>query len=181
MNAIIINSAPGVGKTTLLRLLERKLSVGYAIIDGDDVARTIPLVNSTGWLDLMQDNIVSCARNYHAYHIRTLIISFVFPTRERLQRLTTLLSREGCPVFHLRLLCKADELEKRMRRRNTQRIISVQRALELNRQIGGLEAGYSVDTTGNTPNQVAEAVCEKIREIEKTGVTNNGQADRFNP
>jgi broad-specificity NMP kinase len=169
MNAIIINSAPGVGKTTLLRLLENKLSEGYAMIDGDDVARTVPLVNSTAWLDLMQDNIAACAKNYHAYCIRTLLVSFVFPTWERLRRLAGLLEREGFAVFHLRLLCRADELEKRMRIRNTQRMVSRERALELNRQIEELSSEYAVDTTGKTVEQVAETVCEKIQEMESKG------------
>lgn len=53
MDVIIINSAPGVGKTTLLRILEKKLLNSYALIDGDDVGRTIPLSISIDWLNLI--------------------------------------------------------------------------------------------------------------------------------
>jgi len=42
MNAIIINSAPGAGKTTLFKLFEKKLQNGYAVIDRDDLGRKIP-------------------------------------------------------------------------------------------------------------------------------------------
>lgn len=91
MNAIIINAAPGVGKTTLLKLLEDKLLNDFAVIDGDDVGRTIPLENTVDWLNLIQNNIVDCAKNFKDYNIETLIISFIFPSQERLQRLVNLL------------------------------------------------------------------------------------------
>lgn len=57
----------GVGKTTLLRILEKKLLNGYALIDGDDVGRTIPLSISIDWLNLIQDNIIACAKNFKDY------------------------------------------------------------------------------------------------------------------
>lgn len=167
MNAIIINAAPGVGKSTLLQLLEDKLSEGYAVIDGDDVGRIIPLVNTVDWLNLMQDNIISCAKNYKKYNIKTLIISFVFPTKEQLQRLSNLLEDEGCFVYHITLICDLNELEKRIKIRNTQKLISIPRALELNNKIKELKSNYSVDTTNRSPEEVADTICEKIVKIER--------------
>ena len=160
MNAVIINSAPGVGKSTLLKELEKILSNGYAILDGDDLGRTIPLVNSVEWLNLMQDNIASCAKNYSEYNIKTLIISFVFPTFKRLQRLTDLLNKAGCSVTHLRLICEDEELKMRIKKRNTQRAVKIGRAIELNRNITELTSDYMIDTTEKTPEEVAQIVKE---------------------
>ncbi len=69
MRVIIINSAPGVGKTTMLKLLETKLPKGFALMDGDDVGRIVPLNLSIEWLNLIQDNFVSCAKNFRELEI----------------------------------------------------------------------------------------------------------------
>jgi adenylate kinase family enzyme len=165
MKVIIINSAPGVGKSTLLKELEKSLSNGYAIVDGDDFARTIPLISTVKWLNLMQDNIASCAKNYFEYNIKILIISFVFPTFKRLQRLIDLLNKVGCSVTHLRLVCEDDELKMRITNRNTQRAVSIDRAIELNRNIIELTSDYTIDTTSKTPEEVAQMVKVKIEKL----------------
>lgn len=95
MNAIILNASSGVGKTTLLKQLERNLPEGFAVIDGDDVGRIVPLKLSLEWLDLIQENIVSCAKNYKEYGTKVLIISFVFPCEKRLERLNNKLVQLG--------------------------------------------------------------------------------------
>ena len=59
MKVIILNSAPGVGKSTLLKKLESNLPEGFAIIDSDDMARIIPLELTIEWLNLMQDTVIS--------------------------------------------------------------------------------------------------------------------------
>ena len=167
MNAIIINGAPGVGKSTLLKLLEDKLSKGYALVDGDDVGRTIPLDNSVEWLNLIQDNIVSCAKNFKKYKINTLIISFVFPSNERLQRLSNFLKNEECNVYHITLICDSKELEKRIKLRNTQKLISVSKALKLNDEIKRLNSYCSVNTTNKSPEKVVDIIYKEIISIER--------------
>jgi hypothetical protein len=42
MNVFIINSAPGVGKTSLMNNLQSRLKRDYAFLDGDDLGRVIP-------------------------------------------------------------------------------------------------------------------------------------------
>ena len=60
----IINSAPGIGKSTLLSKLHISLPNDFAILDGDDVGRVTPYTNSIEWLNLIQDNMISCCNNF---------------------------------------------------------------------------------------------------------------------
>jgi adenylate kinase family enzyme len=166
MNVIILNSAPGAGKSTSLKLIEEKLGSGYAVIDGDDVGRIMPLKKSIEWLNLIQDNLASCAKNFREHDTNTLIVCFVFPTVERLQRLVNLLEKNDFSTFHIKLTCPSDVLAERIKTRNTQKVVNVQRALELNGKIEKLHANYSINTAQKTPEKVADILCEKIYNIE---------------
>lgn len=162
MKAIIINSAPGVGKTTLLKLLEKKLPNGYALIDGDDVGRTVPLSLSVDWLNLIQDNIIACAKNFKAYGINTLIISFVFPAQERIERLTKLLKKEGISVYHITLICEPSVLKERIVKRNTTKIMNPERAIKCNDQIRELQSDFSIDTTYKSAEEIEDIVYKLV-------------------
>ena len=177
MKAIIINSAPGVGKTTLLKSLTDKLTGGYALIDGDDVGRTIPLNVSIDWLNLIQDNIVACAKNYRDYTTAALIISFVFPTQERVQRLVDLLEKEGIEVYQITLTCEPDVIEQRITQRNTTKIMNPSRAIQCNNNIKKLHCDYSIDTTEKSAESVGDIVCEIITKIVNRSEKNNGKTN----
>lgn len=125
MKVIILNAAPGVGKLTLLKLMEKALPNGCAIVDGDDVGRTIPLQVSMEWLNLIQDNIVSCAKNYRDFGIKYLIISFIFPSQERIDRLLNLLRNNNIQLLYTySLICDDAEIRKRIFIRNTTRVMN---------------------------------------------------------
>jgi hypothetical protein len=130
------------------------------------VGRTIPLINSIKWLNLMQDNMVACAKNYKKFNIKTLLFSFVFPNQERFQRLANLLKQEGCSVYHITLICEPSDLEKRIKIRNTQKLISIQRAIQLNNEIKKLQSHYSINTTQKSPEEVADIICDEIIKLE---------------
>ena len=70
MLVILITGAPGVGKTTLLPLLAEHLPQRNAFLDGDAVGRTVPLTRTIERLNLIQDNIRVCARNFAAWGAR---------------------------------------------------------------------------------------------------------------
>ena len=166
MKVIILNSAPGAGKTTLLKLLEVKLPKGFAIIDGDDLGRIVPLKLSIEWLNLMQDNIVSCAKNYKDFGIEFLIVAFVFPSQERLDRLIRLLKSEDEDVsLVVSLVCDDEELRERINKRNTSRIMNVEKAIECNKSIKQLKCDYSIDTTQKKPEEVAKLFCDIIEKL----------------
>jgi predicted ABC-type ATPase len=158
----IINSAPGVGKTTLLRELQDKLHNGFALLDGDDIGRVVPIENTNDWLNLIQDNFVSCCINFKRYEKRNIVIGFVFPSEERIQRLTGLLEREGFDVCHITLFCDDQEVERRIKERNTSKLIGVNKAVELNKKIKELKSDYRFDTTILNKDEVSNRVCDYL-------------------
>lgn len=158
----IINSAPGIGKSTLLQNLHMGLPEGFAILDGDDVGRVIPYRNNLTWLNLIQDNIADCCMNFKKSGFNRCVISFVFPSEERLEHLRDLLTGKGFHVTHILLECSEDEIERRITKRNTSRVINVEQAKTLSRQMKNLSADYRIDTTEIMPDQVLTLVLECI-------------------
>lgn len=160
----IINSAPGVGKSTLLRELQHQLPDGFALLDGDDVGRTVPLENNLEWLNLIQDNLASCCVNFRKYGKTHMVLSFVLPSEERVGRLSGLLEKEGFQVCHITLFCQEHEVERRITERNTSKLIKVSRAVELNQSIGELESDFRLDTTTLGINEVSDRALTFIQE-----------------
>jgi hypothetical protein len=151
----------------LLKRLERFDELEkFAVIDGDDVGRIVPLVLSKEWLNLIQDNIVSCAKNYRDFGVEYLIIGFVFPSEERLERLTRLLAREGIEVvWRISLLCDDKVLEERINSRNTSRIMNVKRAIDCNHSIRSIKSDFTIDTTEKNPEETETDFCANIMDL----------------
>lgn len=167
MKVIIINSAPGVGKSTLLRAIEACNLNNIAVIDGDDLGRIIPLNGSNEWLDLIQDNIAVCAKNYLIYGVKILFISFVFPSSDRITRLITLLNRANInDISHLTLISNDFEIEKRILNRNTSKLISVGRAKELNAMIKEMKSDFIIDTSEKSAQEVFQQMLTLLMQIE---------------
>jgi len=165
--AYIINSAPGIGKTTLLRNLHSKLPGGFALIDGDDVGRITPYENNINWLNVMQDNIADCCDNFKRYGFSRCVIGFVFPAEERLERIKRLLISRGFKIKHIILECDEHEMRVRIERRNTSKLINPDRAAELNNEIKTLSADFRVDTTHIGAETVSDKVIEFITEADE--------------
>ena len=163
MNYIIINGAPGVGKTTLIDQLQSQLKGRYALIDGDDLARNVTIEDRTEWLNLMQDNIAACSENFKKHGSKHIIISFVFPTQERLNRLKNLLVSQADRFKHIILSCEKKELKTRLHIREKQRVISIEQALLFNRKINDLNNDYYVDTTSKDPSLVLSEVLKILK------------------
>jgi len=163
--AFIINSAPGVGKSTILKNIHSRLPDGFAMIDGDDVGRVVPYQKSLSWLNVIQDNIADCCNNFSQYDYENCIVSFVFPTHERLNRLSGMLSDRGFRIKHIILDCSDDEITKRIMVRNTSKIINAEQAKNINRQIKNLSADYRIDTTETAADRVSDLVFDYILEV----------------
>lgn len=160
--AYIINSAPGVGKSTLLKNLHLRLPNGFSIIDGDDVGRVNPYENNINWLNLIQDNIVACCSNYKSYGFGNCMISFVFPDEERLKRITELLNSRGFEVVQILIDCEENEMVRRITERNTSKMISVEKAKQLNQKMKSLSADFRIDNTNISADKVADLMIEYI-------------------
>lgn len=161
MNVFIVNSAPGAGKTTLMKKMYTGFTRGFAFVDGDEVGRVVPFELSIDLLNLIQDNMVSCAKNFERYGFPNAILSFVLPSEERIGRLKTMIEREGWRFFHVKLFCEDEELRKRITVRNSQRLVDLDSALLYNGRIRALDSDFEIDTTLLTP----EETFEKAREI----------------
>jgi len=160
--AYIINSAPGIGKSTLIKNLHTRLPNGFALIDGDDVGRISPYENSIKWLNVMQDNIADCCANFKLYGFDNCVVTFVFPVKERLERMKGLLTVKGFETLHVILECDEDEMCRRITQRNTSKLINTEKAKELNKALKILNADFRIDTTYTNAEDVANKVLEYI-------------------
>lgn len=162
--AYIINSAPGIGKSTLIKNLHTRLPDGFALIDGDDVGRTNPYENNINWLNVIQDNIVDCCSNFKKYGFSNCIISFVFSAEERLERIKNLLAIRGFKVVHIVLECDENEMCRRIMQRNTSKLINTEQAKKLNQALKFISADLKVNTTLIEADEVADIVINFIAE-----------------
>lgn len=166
MNVFLINSAPGVGKSTLLKNLQKIIKSNFAFIDGDDLGRINPTKLSREWLNLIQDNIVSCIDNYFNYGIDNTIVSFVFPTQERVERITKLLNNEKFKIYHIVLVCDKHILLKRVNIRNSQKIINVDDISKYDSMIRKLKCDYIIDTTNMDEKELCYETYKIIKKLE---------------
>ena len=57
--------------------------------------------------------------------------------------------------------------------RNSQQVVSIQKALQLNDNIDKLKSNYTVDTTNKNPEEVAGLIKVKILDFEAGGKKND--------
>lgn len=158
----IINSAPGIGKSTLLSKLHALLPDNFAILDGDDIGRVTPYTNSIEWLNLIQDNMVVCCNNFRTYGKSNMILSFVFPSEERINRLKDRLNDFNFSSCHIKLTCDNEVQKERLMTRNSQKMISIEKAILINKQMHLMNSDFTVDTTLATPQEIAGIVIRYI-------------------
>ena len=166
----IINSAPGVGKSTLLAKLHSLLPNDFALLDGDDVGRVVPYENNINWLNVIQDNIADCCQNYKKYGFNNCVIGLVFPVRERINRITNLLNERGFDVRHIILNCDNDIVYKRIVQRNTSKMINTEQAINLNQEIELLNCDIRIDTTSINADEVSILVKNFIEKVIKNEI-----------
>ena len=164
MKVFIINGSPGVGKTTLLNLLEKKLPSNCALLDEDDIARTIPLNISKKRFELIHNNLITCAKNFKYYGIECLIISAVIPQRERFKKLVKRFKANDNEVYHIVCDCDLNELKKRIKNRKDQDVIDLKCALRCNEKINNLDSHFTVNT-GESPENVRDSVLDFVNKV----------------
>ena len=165
MRVFILNSAPGVGETSLINKLNTTIKEDFAFFDGDDVGRIVPYQLNKKWLNLIQDNLVCCAANCTKYNINNIVISFVFPTTERVERIKNKLIDHGFDVIHIALTCEKEELLRRLRERNNQKIVDIESGVKYNEMIKDLDADFLINTTKLSKKKVANELLKIINDI----------------
>ena len=168
LDAIIITAAPGVGKTTVFEVLARKLPGKAGLLDGDAVGRLVPFRLSEEWLNLVQDNIAACARNFAGCGIRYFVTCFCLPTQERLNRLTGLLRRLGYRVHAIALIADEESLGERNRERGGCEVrdaAEFAEALRCHRGIMQLQGVTFIDTTGMSAERVGQEIVRTIMHL----------------
>lgn len=158
-----INGTSFVGKSTLLRQVHTRLPGKCAVLDGDDVGRIFPYEISRQWLDIIQDNILSCALNFKAVGVDYFLFAFPFPAVNSIERLNTAFLSQGHAIHWINLIASDSALEARFRARGGTKPENLQRGLDMNRAITQLPGFFTMDTTSLTPDEMAEAVLEYIR------------------
>ena len=170
MVVIIVTGAPAVGKTALLPVVADALGEKGAFLDGDAVGRTRPLARTIERLNLIQDNICSCADNFAGWGARYLVTCFVLPSHARVDRIKTKLEVAGHATVAVALVASDAEMIARIRQKGDdhgQDPESIESTLSINRGLRGLkDVAHVVDTTGVSIAEVAVCVAKLCGGIE---------------
>ena len=170
MKITVINGATATGKSTALRGLVSLLPGRTAVLDGDDVGRCNlrePTM-STAFLDVFQDNILACAKNFLSLDLDDLVIAFVFPEQERVDRLNRIFQDNG---FHLNwislVLADARYRERIGEPKQGQDRTIFEKSVLRNQQIAQL-AGDNGFPCVDASELSAEEMCHQIAKVIET-------------
>ncbi|MBI2851397.1 MAG: AAA family ATPase [Chloroflexi bacterium] len=113
MKLIIINGAPGIGKTTVGKLLHNRLS-NSAFLDGDDVWRINPFEVNEKTKGLVEKNITLVLRNYLEAGYEYVILAWVLHHQSAIDRLISRLDDLAPKIHIFTLVANEDTLVSRL-------------------------------------------------------------------
>jgi predicted ABC-type ATPase len=166
--AFIITAAPGVGKTTLLPLLEPHLPHSTAVLDGDSVGRINPWALTVFWLNLVQDNIIACASVFLKNGLSNFVTAFCLPSTERIERIVNGLSKVGYDPYIIAMFVDNDELKRRHISRGAlfpDENDLLQSSVELNETIKKLECHSKFDSSKMSVEIAARELADLMKRI----------------
>ena len=161
MQIIVITGAPGVGKSAVLPIVAERLPEKTAWLDGDCVGRTRPTDRTRERLDLIQDNIRACAETFAACGADSVVTAFVFPSSERVQRISDILRAPGHTVSVVGLVADDAILLSRHKQKDGHHSHDpecLQEAILCNTNIRNLDGVDTIDTTGMSLEEMASAI-----------------------
>lgn len=163
---IIINGPCGIGKSTTAELVTWKFDRAV-FLDGDYIGSVHPFEI---YDDARIEHLYQTLRHLIVFHIErgdyhNFVIPYVFEAPESLARLRMLLADLDDEIYAFRLVCDAHVIEQRLRdssRSPDEVAWHLDRAVELVRiqeaaACNG-DLGYVVDTTTQTPDEVADVI-----------------------
>ena len=167
---IIIRGVCGVGKTTVSRLLVELIYKG-AHIDGDQLVHMSDKTMEEIWRQQGQEGIlflsvwitaVASALVEHGFHP---IIDWMYPMDEHLQDLIRRLCPLGQEVNTFNLLVDSKEHLQREGKRLgeiTEEAMAMVDHFKKHNHWANSSVGITIDTTGQTPENIAEDICERL-------------------
>ena len=154
---VLLGGAPGVGKSTVARLLLARLS-GCAWLDGDDLWRTNPFRVDDVTRPMVERNIRFVLRNYVHADFRCVIFTWVLHLQPVIDLVLDGLRGLDVTPFPLTLVCDEATLLRRCAGdagRTTDPKLAARR-LRQSREL----ATTRIDTTARRPDQIADAVID---------------------
>lgn len=157
---ILINGAPGVGKSTAARLVFARLP-NAAFLDGDDVWQINPFEVTDRTKAIVERNIPFVLRGYLEAGYDYVILAWVMHQQAIIDWLLDQLHDLGTDAHIFTLVAEETTAQARWRessgQQGTSEVVSdrLRQSLEL--------ATMKIDTTHLTPEQVAEAILAAIR------------------
>ena len=156
---IIINGAPGVGKSVVGNLLFSKLD-NSAFLDGDDVWRTNPFEVNEATKNLVEDNIVSVLRNYFKARYEYIILTWVLHRQSIIDRILDQLDDVEFSTHIFTLTADEKTLLSRLQMdedRKTNPDIALDR-LEQSMKLNTTK----IDTTAMKPEDIVDEILETL-------------------
>ncbi len=159
-NLYLIGGPMGAGKTTVCQLLKKRLERSV-FLDGDWCWDSDPFAVTEETKSMVLSNIRFLLGQFLACSAyRNVIFCWVMHRQSIIDSILQGLDLHGCSVKSLSLVCSDGELEKRLRKDLAAGIRApdvLERSLQRAACYGEL-ATIRIDTTGLTPNQVAELI-----------------------
>ncbi len=155
---ILLGGPPGVGKTTVMRLLENRLS-RTAILDADDVWRVSQDLATEENREITIGNVIVVMRGYFAAGCETGIVSWVFARPELYDPVIDGLEDKVQSIHQIYLTATEEVLAQRLTERNqTDKIEYANSRL----QLINLLPYPKIDTSDILPEEVAARLTELI-------------------
>lgn len=154
---IIVNGAPGSGKTKTVRHL-METTLNSAAIDGDFLLGINPQNRTDEERTLRYKNIADVAKNYFEFGYKTIFISFVYGKSQLEEQIDFLKNTDNVEVFAL--VPNEETLRNRHSGDKYDRE-DIESSIELNRRIAEIENIQIIDNS----NLSIEEVAGKIKQI----------------
>ena len=170
MKITILNGATATGKSTALSWLNGHLAGRVAVLDGDDIGRcnlSEPTM-SAAWLDVFQDNILACAKNFASLGLDHFVAAFVFPEQERVDRLNRIFSECDFVLNWVAIVLDEKQYRQRIAPQHTGPDTTIlEKSILRNQQIAQLAVDNGFPCV-NASSLTIEEMCHTIAETIET-------------
>jgi dephospho-CoA kinase len=166
MRVVLVTGPLGVGKTTLIEGLGRAYARRKAaVLDGDALSMTFPGGMGNSRLDLVEENLLSCAMNFRDWGAEYLFTAWIFARQNRLDHFVDRLVAQDMPVMVVSLCVSPAARDARLAARDRAHNFdpATQEWLRLLQESTmRLKTDLQIDTSGLTAYEVMNRVTERL-------------------